>query len=170
MYAVNHMEQTRLSNEIEIQMHLRKSGQGLTAGSILQNRNLQEVKANSFMFMKNIRGTVAYWAEILHNLLATVKSLGPPTLFLTLSADDCHWPELNKLLRGMSYNESIKSTSTAEFMRKDPLLSSLHFERRWKAFLKYVLLGKGKPLGVIADYFARIEYQNRGSPHLHIFL
>lgn len=31
-------------------------------------------------------------------------------------------------------------------------------------------MGKGKPLGILADYFARIEYQNRGSPHLHIFL
>ena len=55
-------------------------------------------------------------------------------------------------------------------MRKDPLFSSLHFERRWKAFFKYVLMGKEKPLRVIVDYFARIEYQNRGSPHLHIFL
>ncbi|CAC5405283.1 unnamed protein product [Mytilus coruscus] len=48
--------------------------------------------------MKNIRGTVAYWADVLQNLLATVKSLGPPTLFLTLSADDCSWPELKMLL------------------------------------------------------------------------
>lgn len=29
---------------------------------------------------------------------------------------------------------------------------------------------KERPLGNIEDYFARIEYQNRGSPHLHIFL
>ena len=38
--------------------------------------------------MKNIRGTAAYWADILANLLAIVRCLGPPTLFVTLSADD----------------------------------------------------------------------------------
>ena len=38
--------------------------------------------------MKNIRGTAAYWADILGNLLATVRRLGPPTLFVTLPADD----------------------------------------------------------------------------------
>ena len=55
-------------------------------------------------------------------------------------------------------------------MRKDPLLTSLHFERRWRAFLKYILKGKTKPLGKLNDYFARIEHRNGGSPHLHIFL
>ena len=30
--------------------------------------------------------------------------------------------------------------------------------------------GKSKTLGKVNDYFATIEYQNRGSSHLHIFL
>ena len=55
-------------------------------------------------------------------------------------------------------------------MRKDPLLKSLHFDRRWRAFLKYILKGKTKPLGKLNDSFARIEHRNGGSPHLHIFL
>ena len=53
---------------------------------------------------------------------------------------------------------------------KIPLLTSLHFERRWRAFLKYILKGKTKPLGKLNDYFAKIEHRNGGSPHLHIFL
>ncbi|CAC5381642.1 unnamed protein product [Mytilus coruscus] len=60
MYAVNHMEQSKLSNEIEIQMRLKKSDGKLTAGTLSQNSNLSNIKQNSFMFMKNIRGTVAY--------------------------------------------------------------------------------------------------------------
>jgi len=170
MYAVNHMEQCKLTNEIEIQMRLKKCDGTLTAGSLSQSCDVSRIKENSFMFMKKIRGTIAYWTDVLYNLLATVKSLGPPTLFLTLSADDCNWPELKMLLTNISYEEAFKTSSTGEDMRRDPLFSSLHFERRWKAFLKYVLMGKEKPLGNIEDYFARIEYQNRGSPHLHIFL
>ena len=61
-------------------------------------------------------------------------------------------------------------SSANEQMRKDPLLTSLHFERRWRAFLKYILKGKTKPLGKLNDYFAKIEHRNGGSPHLHIFL
>lgn len=80
------------------------------------------------MFIKNIRGTFAYWADVLHNLLATVKSLGPPTLFLTLSADDFSRPELKMLLTGISYEESINIPECPnENMRKDPLFSSIHF-------------------------------------------
>ena len=30
--------------------------------------------------------------------------------------------------------------------------------------------GKSKPLGKVNYYFAAIEYQDRGSPHLHIIL
>jgi len=78
MYAVNHMEQTKLTNHIDIYMRLKKSDGKLTAGSLSQNSQSSDIKQNCFMFTKQIRGTVAYWADILQNLLATVKSLGPP--------------------------------------------------------------------------------------------
>ncbi|MEW8545326.1 MAG: DUF6570 domain-containing protein [Candidatus Thiodiazotropha sp.] len=173
MYAVNHMEQSKLSNEIEIQMRLknvRKSGSPVTAGNLSSPGTDPEIKANTFMFMKNIRGTVAYWADILNNLLCTVKTLGPPTLFITLSSDDCNWPELKMLLYGVSYTEALQMPSCTMAMRKDPLFTSIYFERRWKAFLKFILKAKGSPIGQINDYFGRLEYQNRGSPHIHLFI
>ena len=168
MFAVNHMEQAKLSADISIQMRVDKPSQPVTASSVLNST--PDIRSNCFMFMKNIRGTVAFWSHTLSNLLATVKCLGPPTLFVTLSADDNHWPELEMLLRDCDYDDASSTTSKAEYVRKDPLLTSLHFERRWKAFLKYVLKSPEQPLGEVQDYFARVEYQNRGSPHLHIFL
>ena len=50
------------------------------------------------MFMKNIRGTPAYWKDQLLDLLARINTLGPPTFFLTLTANDMHWPELFQLI------------------------------------------------------------------------
>ena len=173
MYAVNHMEQSRLSNEIEIQMRLKSLGKAssqITAGDLYHPGTHPEIKANTFMFMKNIRGTVAYWADILHNLLSTVKTLRPPTLFVTLSSDDCNWPKLKMLLHGVSYTEALQMPSCTSAMRKDPLLTLVFFEGRWKAFLKFILKSKDSPVGQILDFFARIEYQNRGSPHIHLFL
>ena len=170
MHAVNHFEQSKLSADIGIFMQTKKPGNhGLryTQSNITFDQHLRN---NSYMFMKNIRGTAAYWADILYNLLATVKCLGPPTLFLTLSADDNHWPELIMLLRCCSYEEACTMNSATQEVRKDPLLASIHFERRWKNFFKHILKGKDNPLGLIIDWFARVEYQARGSPHMHIFL
>ena len=82
------MEQQRLSSEIGIQMHVCKSNNPndkFTANNSLFN---EEIRSQWYMFMKNIRRTAAYWADILGNLLATVRCLGPPTLFVTLSAND----------------------------------------------------------------------------------
>lgn len=58
-------------------------------------------------------------------------------------------------------------------MRKDPLLTAIHFERRFKALMKYVFNGKQQPLGEVSDYFALVEFQNRGSPqssYSYVFL
>ena len=45
-------------------------------------------------FMKQIRGTASYWNDAKSNLFAMIRSLGPPTWFLTLSADDFCWDDL----------------------------------------------------------------------------
>lgn len=122
------------------------------------NQNLLRI---SYMFMKNIRGTSAYWKDVLYNLLAMIKNLGCPTFFMKLSANDYYWQELSEML-----NVPLKDIPNA--VQKNPLFSAIHFER-WRALLKYVLKGKDAPLGVIQDYFARVEFQSRGSPHLHLF-
>ena len=60
----------------------------LTASFICSHERDPHVMHNSYMFMKNIRGTIAYFKIALNNLLATVRTLGPPTLFVTVSAAD----------------------------------------------------------------------------------
>ena len=172
MYAVNHYEQKSLLSTVGIHMRKKKPGHtpSITNANISSLENLAEIQKNSYMFMKNIRGTAAYWSEVLYKLLAMVKSLGSPTIFLTLSADDNHWPELAMLFKDTTYEEAVNFKSCASELKQDPLLASIHFERRWNALFKHVLNGNDKPLGNIVDYFGRVEYQNRGSPHLHLFL
>ena len=114
----------------------------------------------SYMFTKNIRGTAAYWKEVLHKLLAMILTLGPPHFFMTLSCND-QWPELK---------EAIQCDTPGGSVSSNPLMAVLAFQRRWEALLKYVIHGPNKPLGNIKDSFIRCEFQNRGSVHLHIFL
>ena len=119
------MEQQRLSSEIGIQMHACKSNNPNDKFTSSDFFN-EEIWSQCYMFMKNIRGTAACWADILANLLATVRCLGPPILFVTLSADDNYWPELKMLLQNITYEEATRNLSANEQMRKDPLLTSLH--------------------------------------------
>lgn len=62
----------------------------VTAGDVNNMNENSDLLENSYMFMKNTKGTVANFRNVLFDLLPIFKSLGPPTLFLTLSADDLH--------------------------------------------------------------------------------
>ena len=42
----------------------------------------------------NMRGTIAYWQRAKLDLLAMFRTLGSPTFFITLTADDMNWPDL----------------------------------------------------------------------------
>lgn len=68
-----------------------------------------------------------------------INTLGPPTFFVTLTANDLHWPELFML---------INPTLTADMVAQ---------------------LGQEKPLGIVKDYWMRIKFQMRGCPHVHSF-
>lgn len=170
--AVNLYEKQYLSQLISVYTRVRKSehpnSRPLTANDVLNGTN-PDFRENSYMFMKNIRGTVAYWKQVLFNLLAMIKNLGPPTIFMTLSCNDYHWEELAMTLQGKQ-KQDIDIKSLPQYVQKDPLFTAKHFERRWRGLLKHVINGPNKPLGVIVDYFARVEFQARGSPHMHIFL
>ena len=69
----------------------------MTAGELLMedlNEN-PEIKENCYAFMRNIR---AYWQLAKLDLFAMFGTLGPPSYFITLSADDMNWPDLMYVL------------------------------------------------------------------------
>ena len=70
-------------------------GHKITAGQ-LQNPAVVELVRNeqAYKFLKNVRGSPAYWQDQLHGVLAMLQRLSIPTKFLTLSAADLHWPEM----------------------------------------------------------------------------
>ena len=61
---------------------------GLLRGRLQNNPHLRE---NCYSFMRNIRGTQAYWNSVKIQLFAMFHTLGPPIFFVTLSADDNNW-------------------------------------------------------------------------------
>lgn len=96
LHAAVNTDLMLLKSEINVNMRITKSTHNSEFVTAFDVKNLQQnsmLYQNSYMFMKNIRGTLAYFRNLLYNLLAMFKFLGPPTLFMTLSADDLHWCE-----------------------------------------------------------------------------
>lgn len=169
-HAINHYEFLRLTNSASIHMRMSANNHSQITINDLNNLNHNpDLLQNSYMFMKYIKGTSAYWKNNLLNLLSMFKQLGPPSLFVTLSANDMHWPELIMTLKMCSFEKAKSLKNALNFVKEDPYMTALHFQRRFKALLKHVINGKLLPSGKVVDYFVRVEFQNRGSPHLHIF-
>uniref|UniRef100_A0A1X7V600 Helitron helicase-like domain-containing protein n=1 Tax=Amphimedon queenslandica TaxID=400682 RepID=A0A1X7V600_AMPQE len=91
----------RLRDSVSIAMRNRSSSSlgstgHITAGELL-NGDLSEkleLSENSYAFLHNIRGASAYWDKAKLDLFAMFRTLGPPTFFITLSADDMNWFDL----------------------------------------------------------------------------
>lgn len=158
-----------VSVAIRMRNNINKQKEKITAADLKRHENADLIE-NSYVFMRQIRGTPAYWRNELLNLLAKIYTLGPPTWFITLSAADLHWPELFKTLSPNAEFQNLSKNEKWKMMRENPILVAKHFNRRKNAFLKHILKGKSKPLGEISDYFMRIEFQMRGSPHIHMFV
>ncbi|XP_062588391.1 uncharacterized protein LOC134250048 [Saccostrea cucullata] len=54
-----------------------------------------------------------------------------------------------------------------EVLRCNPVTVARMFEHRFQIFHKEVILSPAKPIGKVIDFFQRVEFQQRGSPHMH---
>ncbi|ORU93952.1 MAG: hypothetical protein A6F71_09080 [Cycloclasticus sp. symbiont of Poecilosclerida sp. M] len=141
--------------------------QPLTAGDL--NNPSSESLNNSYMFMKNIRGTAAYWKDQLLDLLARINTLGPPTFFVTLTANDMHWPELFMLIDPTLTAEQVAQMSSGdklklEISRHILCKQSCSLSADYRLIPKECHYGQGQTTGYC---WMRIEFQMRGSPHVH---
>jgi hypothetical protein len=188
-WACNIVEQLRLQDQISIALRMRSliphrecvneiPVRSLTAGDVKHGISENpELSESCFAFMHNLRGTAAYWQRCKLEVFAMIRTLGPPTWFITLSADDINWPDMLVLLAkeaGMSHVslENVHVLSATERRRlvaENPVTVARHFSHRFAMFVKHVLKGTAKPIGEVVDFFWRIEFQMRGSPHVHSF-
>ena len=151
----------------------------LTAGTVKSNfkGTIERFLAgdNVFSFMSSVKGTPAYWKQFLFDVLAMVKQLGIPTYFLTLSCADLRWEELpyiiNKLNNLGISDQELKNLSYQErcnLLNNNQVLVARDFKYNVKVFFKEIILNG--PLGKTKYYTIRIEFQERGSPHVHSFI
>ena len=81
---------------------------------------------------------------------------------------------LAKLIDGMEYSEKELEGLTwqekTKLVQKDPVTCSRYFDHRVQEFLNTVLKSSCVPIGKVLDYSYRVEFQQRGSPHIHMLV
>ena len=173
------VEQKKVSDSINIALK-KIHGQPITASQIRSNpQSLQNLicQDQAYLFLRQIPGTPPYWQKFMYEVIAMVKQLGIPTWFMTLSCADLRWPELFQIIAktqgknltdeqvdALSYNERCA------MLNLNPVVVAKHFQYRVETFFTEVLLSSANPIGKIVYYALRIEFQMRGSPHLHALI
>ncbi len=111
----------------------------LTAGHLRKVSDNPELSENCYAFLHNMRETIAYWQRAKFDLFAMFRTLGPPTFFITHSADDMNWPDLLTILAkqaGMEVTEeTIAQLSTEqkrELLCNNPVTTAQHFTHRFQ--------------------------------------
>ena len=134
-------------------------------------RNFDEVSLHYFC-------TILYFECAKKDLFAMIRQLGPATLFCSFSAAETHWIHLlrilGKLVDGKEYSDNelknLNWEQKCRLIQSDPVTCARHFDYQFSQFLNNFLLSKIAPLGSISDWFYRVEYQQRGSPHIHMLI
>ena len=177
------VEDTQVRNSENIVMRQaqgrRHRGAALTAGSVKNKEVLRQMiqKDDAYKFLKQVRGSPAYFQVVQYEVLAMIRQLGLPTWFLTLSAADLQWPDVIQSIArqyGTTFtDEDVKNMSFEEkskWLAHSPVTAAKHFQYRLNTFFHKFLKSKAHPLGELVDFAIRIEFQARGSPHAHTIL
>ena len=107
-----------------------------------------------------------------------IRQLGPATLFCSFSSAETKWMHLLKILGRLvdqrNYTdeelENLNWEKKCRLIQSDPVTCARHFDFQFNTFMKKFLLNEIAPVGKIRDWFYRVEYQQRGSPHVHMLI
>ena len=97
---------------------------------------------------------------------------------MSLSAADTRWTDLLRMLAklndGIDYSEKEIDEMTwqekTKLVQKDPVTCSRYFDHRVQEFLNTILKSNCEPIGKVKYYFYRVEFQQRGSPHINMLV
>jgi hypothetical protein len=173
------IEQKKVSDSINIALK-KIQGHPLTAFQIKSDVNKLKslvCQEQAYLFLRQIPGTPPYWQKFMYEVIAMVKQLGIPTWFMTLSCADLRWPELFQIVgrtQGKNLTEeqvaALSYVERCQMLNANPVVVAKHFQHRVETFFSEVLLSNINPIGKISYYALRIEFQMRGSPHLHALI
>ena len=161
-------------------LSLRKcktKGKTYTAGDLKSESSVNKLinLDEGFRVLRNLRGSPPYFERCKKDLFAMIRQLGKPTWFCSFSAAETRWIHLIKILGRLIDNkhytdDEVKQMTwqkKSELIQKDPVTCARNFEHMVQQFIHNFIKSSCHPIGEVADFFYRVEFQQRGSPHIH---
>ncbi|GBP91974.1 hypothetical protein EVAR_59368_1 [Eumeta japonica] len=179
LYIAAKIMRLRVSGCVNVAFKHVGQGTSITKETIQSEEYINNCLETNLAFLRCIPNSAWFWSDRKKDLFAMIRQLGPPTAFMTLSANETGWENLLKLLYKLK-NEGAKMSDEflaqmsyvhkAQLVNEDAVTCAIYFNRMVNCLLKVLQSKKRSPFGKyrVVHYFKRIEFQHRGSPHAHI--
>ena len=137
---------------------------------------------NAFQAYKTCRGTTMYYQDIKKKLMATLRQKGAPTLFTTFSCAEYEWDclahsiyqTINKCKVSIDFIKEKSPSWKNKLISENVTQSTLHFSKRTDKIMSFLsskgMFNHGDKHFRTESYFYRVEFQQRGAPHIHCLL
>lgn len=102
-------------------------------------------------------------------MLGRIWQLGSTSLFCSFSSAETKWLHLLRVL-GQLLDHKDYNDDKCRLILSDPVICVRHFDCQSNIFLEQSLRSDMALLTKIKDWFFRVEYQQRGSPHIHMLI
>lgn len=174
-YKLKKLQMKQIQSSASLSLTKCKTkGKKYTAGELKSDDYVNKLinLDEGFRVLKNLRGSPTYFEKCKKDLFAMIRQLGNPTWFCSFSAAETRWSQLLKILARLVKKKNLTDEEIANmtwqqksnFIQKDPVTCARNFEHMVQLFRRDVLKSN---IGEIVDFFYRVEFQQRGSPHIH---
>ncbi|KAJ8025627.1 ATP-dependent DNA helicase PIF1 [Holothuria leucospilota] len=178
-YKAKKLQINQIQQKATLSLSKKKTGGKKLTAEIFKNmERVQEMLSldEGFRVFRTVRGSPPYWEKTKKELFAMIRQLGIPTWFMSFSAAETRWLHLLRILGRTVHNQEYSDAEMlnmtwhekSELIQSDPVTCARHFDYMVRRFLNDVLLTSYHPVGEIVDHFYRVEFQQRGSPHIHM--
>ena len=175
------LQMKQISDKVNLAVRrCKKRGQKITAAEARDSSYVDKLVNldEGYYIFRQLRNSPAYLETRKKDIFAMIRQLSLPTWFMSLSAADTRWTDLLRMLAKLNdridYSEqeleNLSWQEKTKLVQKDPVTCSRYFDHRVQEFLNTVLKSSCEPIGKLLDYFYRVEFQQRGSPHIHMLV
>ena len=175
------LQMKQISDKVNLALRRCKGNEKKITAAEARNSEYLDKLVNldeGYYIFRQLRNSPAYLQSRKKDIFAMIRQLSLPTWFMSLSAADTRWTDLLKMLaklnNGVSYTdkdiEELTWQEKTKLVQKDPVTCSRYFDHRVQEFLNIILKSNCEPIGKLRDFFYRVEFQQRGSPHIHMLV
>ena len=178
-FKAKSLQMRTIRDQVGIALKKVKSAKKVTAKDVREELISELVhKDKAYKILGRVRGSPPYFERLAKDIHAMIRQLGPATFFITLSAAEPKWPELlrqlGKIVDSKDYSDEEINNMTwqtkCRLINADPITCARYFNFRVSLFIKHFLNKNSPVLPRVKDYIYRVEFQQRGSPHIHMMV